>query len=423
MTVGVVGAGITGLALAHHLDARGVDVRVFEAADRPGGVIRSAVVDGRVLEYGPQRTRLTGPVADLVAAAGLEDELLEADDDLPLYVYAGGSLRRVPTSARSFVATDLLSWRGKLRVLAEPLTGPGRPDETAAGLFRRKFGAEAYENVVGPLYGGIYGSDPARMPADRALAGLLRLERAEGSLLRPAVRRLLSNDAAPAASFEAGLERLPAALAEGLGDRVRLDAPVEGLAADGDGYRLAVDGERVPVDEVVLTTPAGATADLVEGLDGDSADALRELRYNPLAVVHLHADVDRRGLGYQVRRDEGLATLGVSWNASFFDRDGVYTAFLGGMHDPDLLEEDDGALGDLAAREFEAVVGAPASVLDVTRLPAAMPAYDHSWSALDRVSLPAGVHLATNYTGRVGIPSRVAEAEALAATLAERRDG
>jgi oxygen-dependent protoporphyrinogen oxidase len=171
-------------------------------------------------------------------------------------------------------------------------------------------------------------------------------------------------------------------------------------------------------DEVVFTTPADVTAELVEPLDDRSADALRQLTYNPLALVHLRSDADRTGLGYQVRRDEGLATLGVSWNASFFDRDGVYTAFLGGMRDHECLEHDSAEIGETAREEFEAVMDARAEVLNVTRLPRAMPAWDHTWNALEDVALPDGLHLATNYTGRVGIPSRVREAAELAEQLA-----
>ena len=148
--VGVVGAGITGLALTHHLAERGVDAVTFEATDRPGGVIRTGHVDGAVLEWGPQRLRLTDPVRDLVDAAGIAGEVIRADPDLPMYVHANGDLGEVPLSVRAFLRTDLLSIRGKLRVLAEPLTAPGRPEETAAVLF--KIGrASCRERVSSPV--------------------------------------------------------------------------------------------------------------------------------------------------------------------------------------------------------------------------------------------------------------------------------
>ena len=42
-----------------------------------------------------------------------------------------------------------------------------------------------------------------------------------------------------------------------------------------------------------------------------AADRLRRLRYNRLVLVHLLADADLRGLGYQVALGEGRATRGV----------------------------------------------------------------------------------------------------------------
>jgi oxygen-dependent protoporphyrinogen oxidase len=418
--VGIVGAGITGLALTHHLTELGVEAVTFEATDRPGGVIQTGHVDGAVLEWGPQRLRLTDPIEELVEATGIGEAVLHADPDLPTYVYADGHLGEVPLSIRAFLRTDLLSLRGKLRILAEPLTAPGRPEETAAGLFTRKFGREAYENAIGPLFGGIYASDPAAMPARHALDGLLRLESESGSLLRVALERV-RGERAPAASFEDGLEQLPTALSDRHADRISLETPVESVERTGNGdrylLRTAEDIERV--DHVVLTTPANVTADLVDGLAPASADALATLNYNPLAMVYLRSDADARGLGYQVRHGEDLHTLGVTWNASAFDRDGVHTVFLGGMDEPELVERPDAELEAIAREEFEAVMDAGAEPIAVNRWERGFPAYDHTWGALDRVSLPEGIHLATNYTARVGVPSRVREAKGLAGRLVE----
>ena len=427
--VAVVGAGITGLSLAHYLRNHGVEHRVFEASDRPGGVIASDRLDGTVVEKGPQRTRLTDEIRGLVADVGLGTDVICADDDLPLYVYADGRLRRVPRSLGEFVDTDLLSLRGKLRVLAEPLTAPGRPDETAADLFTRKFGREAYENLVGPVFGGTYGSDPAAMPARHALDSLLKLEAREGSLLRPGLKRVFGlgdGETPPAVTFEDGMAALPEALCEANEGAVALSTPVERIErvdADGSGttdseYLVRHADGAYRADRVVVTTPADVAGDLLEPLDPDSAAALRRLEYNPLAMVYLEAVSDREGLGYQVRRDEPLDTLGVSWNGSTFGRDGLFTVFLGGMDNPGLVDASDEVLQELAATEFEAVMRCPARPLGVWRSRRGFPAYDASWDALDDVDLPDGITLATNYTARMGVPGRVREAKRVAERVA-----
>jgi oxygen-dependent protoporphyrinogen oxidase len=416
MRVGVIGAGITGLALTHYLAERGVDCLTLEADAEPGGVMHSERVDGVVLEHGPQRLRLTPGIETMVEAGDLDAAVIEAEE-LPMYVYADGQLGEVPFERLTFLTTDLLSWRGKARLLAEPLTRSGRPDESIATVFRRKFGEEAYRNLFGPLYGGIYSSNPAEMPARHALDSLLDAESEYHSLLRAFRQRVGGGRQFPPASFDDGLQALPRALADRYEDRIRLGTPATMIEPEGDRFSLHTPNGVHTVDHVVLTTPASTSADLLDGL-ASGMDALRALTYNPLAAVYLRADLDRVGLGYQVGYGEALHTLGVSWNASMLDRDRLYTAFLGGMHDPAVLERDDDDLGELAASEFEAVTGAAASVIDVHRLDPGFPAWDGSWDGLERVETPPGIHLATNYTERMGIPSRVREARDLAENLA-----
>jgi oxygen-dependent protoporphyrinogen oxidase len=419
MSVGIVGAGITGLTLAHYLGERGVDAVAYEAAAEPGGVIRSERVDGRVLEHGPQRTRLTPEIEALVDACGLRSDLRTADTDLPLYVYADGRLRLVPFSPREFLSTDLLSVRGKLRLLAEPLTDGARDDETAADYFVRKFGSEAYHNLVEPLFGGIYGSDPAEMPGKYALRTVRKMERS-GSLVWAAVnRRLEGKERQPPISFADGMAQLPRALYERNAERVKLGTAVERIVPDGGGYRLETEAGSRTVDRVVVTTRADVAAGLLADVDARSARALRRLYYNPLAYVHLVSAADPDGYGYQVRHDEDLRTLGVTWNASLLDRDGVYTCFLGGMGNPGLVDRPEAELGRIAAEEFEAVMGASAEVVNVTRHPRGIPAYDGSWTAMEAVDLPDGITLASNYAGRMGVPARVREAKRLAERFAE----
>lgn len=418
MRVGVVGAGITGLALTHHLDRRGVESVVLEAAAEPGGVVRSARVDGHVVERGPQRTRLTPAVRDLVEAAGLADAVVEAAD-VPLYVYRDGRLRRVPTTLRGAITTDLVSVRGKLRALAEPLAGPPRAGETVQGYLSRALGREVAEHAVGPIYGGLYGTHPDEMYVERTLGRALSNAGISGSLLGAALRRAnRGRSAPPVVSFEDGMGALPRALYARHRESIRLGTPARGLERDGDGYAIETDDGRVRVDEVVLTVPAGAAADLLEGLDPHSTGALGRLAYNPMAAVALRADADLRGAGYQVPFGEPLRTLGTTWNDSLFGRDGVYTCYVGGGKDPGLVDASDERLGAIAAREFETVTGFATEPFDVHRIRPGVPAFDTTWTALDDVSPSDGVHLCTNYTARAGIPGRAAEAERLAARLA-----
>lgn len=419
MRVGIIGAGIGGLAATHYLAEAGIDSITFEAAPEAGGVIQTRHVDDRVLEVGPQRMRKSPGIREMAAVAGIEDEFIEAGEE-QLFVYADGALRQAPLSVAEFFLTDLLSWRGKLRLLAEPLTRPGMPEETARDLFVRKFGTEAYENFVGPLYGGLYGSDPAEMPAAYALEGLMKREEKAGSFLQAFRNRVGQGQKSPPVSMPEGLQQFPNAVAEAYADRIELETPVTGIehGPKTDGYTLETDAGSIEVDQLIVTTPAAETGRLLADL-APGAESLDSLRYNQLALAFLDANLDLDGFGYQVGYNEDVRTLGVSWNASMFDRSGVYTAFLGGMHDPALVEESDERIGEIARTEFERVTGRPATVIDVAHLDPGIPAWDQSWWALESFETPDDVHVASNFTARMGIPSRVREAREVVDRITE----
>ncbi len=416
--IAIVGGGLTGLVLAHQLAKSDVPHVVLEAAERPGGVIRSGRVRGHLLEWGPQRARLTASLRELVAELGIEEEVITAPPGLPLFVYHGGKLRRVPFSIREFLASDLLGWRGKARILLEPLTGGPRPGESVADFLIRKVGRDAYQHLVGPLYGGLYASDPADMVVELSLGHVLREFAIGRSLLLPLLRRGGSIAPPLACSFREGMQTLPDALYRRNQQNVRLGEAVRGLVRRGGGYVLELDNGMVEAESVVLTAPAPASARLLREVAPEAAERIARLNYNPLAVVHLRAETDLVGLGYQVSLAEDLHTRGVTWNDSLFGRRNVYTAYLGGAKSPEVVRRSDAELGEIAVREFRQAVGHDAEVLSVER--ERMPAWDRSWFALQGLTLPPGIRIAANWQSRPGIPGRLAQAGQLAAELAER---
>jgi protoporphyrinogen/coproporphyrinogen III oxidase len=411
----IAGGGISGLALAHQLDARGRQFQLLEASDRVGGVMRSGRVEGHLLEWGPQRGRLTREFEALVDDLGIRDQLIRAPKDLPLFVYRDGRLRRVPFSIPAFLRSDILSVRGKLRLLLEPFTAAARDDEAVAEFFTRKIGREAYENLAGPLYGGLYASDPQQMVIGLSLRHVLREFDVGRSMMLPLLRRGGRIAPPDACSFREGMETLPRALYERHRASIRLNAPVRSLSRNGSGYTVTTAADRIEAEHVVLTSPAGVTARLLQDVAPDAAARIGQLNYNPLTVVHLYAETNLRGLGYQVSLAEPLITRGVTWNDSLFDRTGVYTVYLGGAKNPWVAGESSEHLSKIAVDEFRTATGHDARVLAVEN--ELMPAWDRSWAALQGMKLPPGLHIHANWESRPGIPGRLVMARRLAERL------
>src|SRR6185312_13858539 len=112
-----------------------------------------------------------------------------------------------------------------------------------------------------------------------AFPRLAALEREHGSVLRGMFRargqRRQARLGRPV-SFPDGLAELPRALAASLGPRRRV-APARALEPRGGSWRMALDGDALDAERVVLATPAGATAALLAPLAPAAAEALRAL--------------------------------------------------------------------------------------------------------------------------------------------------
>src|SRR5690606_930312 len=125
----------------------------------------------------------------------------------------------------ALLRSQLISWRGKLRALAEPVIPRGRDvaSETLAQFTRRRVGAEVLAAFVDPFVAGVYAGRADDIGAD-AFPSLVALEREHGSLLRGLVAKRRAGGPSPGAaslvSLRGGLEALPRRAAERLGDAV-----------------------------------------------------------------------------------------------------------------------------------------------------------------------------------------------------------
>ena len=85
----VVGGGISGCSLAHNLHVRGVDVVLAEARDYLGGNVISHKEGGFVWEEGPNSFATQPSIVRIASELGIADELVFADESLPLVLDVG----------------------------------------------------------------------------------------------------------------------------------------------------------------------------------------------------------------------------------------------------------------------------------------------------------------------------------------------
>lgn len=383
-TIAIIGAGISGLTVAHALARAGHDVVVLDRRHAPGGRIQTEHRGGFLVEHGPNSvvSPAPGPEA-LVAALGLSGEWIERGVEVrQRYLVRGGRARGLPLDPLRFFSSNFFSLRGRLRLLGEPFVPPEPADETVADFVRRRFGAELLDYVFDPLVGGLYAGDPARLSVSALFPQLKSMERAHGSILRGVVAArgsALSGKYDPRRrklySFREGMGTLPGALLRELGGRVRLGARVEGIDPLPGGFRLRLRrGNEVASlwsGGVVVALPAYAAARALQRLAPTEAAELASLEHPPLAVVALGyraRDVAHPldGLGVLAPTVERRGVLGVLFSSTLFSgrapRDHVLlTAYVGGARQPELARLPREDLERLVAQEARELLGARAA--------------------------------------------------------------
>src|SRR5882724_8749468 len=244
MAVAVIGGGVTGLAAAYRLQTLGFDPTVYEAGQRPGGVVGTERRDGFLAETGPNSLTTPKPsVAALLTELGLGDRLLEASPaGRKRYIVRDGRLTPLPASPIELVTSSVFSFGAKLALLREPFVPPSDPavEESVADFVRRRLGAEPLDYVAGPFVSGIYAGDPEALSLRHALPRVHALEQEHGSLIAAAVsqararrRRRSGGSLSRILSFPTGMGELTEALTQRLGNRIRCGTPVLGVARRG----------------------------------------------------------------------------------------------------------------------------------------------------------------------------------------------
>src|SRR5216683_3794902 len=102
----IVGAGISGLALAYRLRQllASAEITVLEQRDRPGGTMWTERREGFQIEAGPNGFLDNKPsTLALCRDLGLTDQLLPASDaaERNRYLFLDGRLRRLPNNLGS----------------------------------------------------------------------------------------------------------------------------------------------------------------------------------------------------------------------------------------------------------------------------------------------------------------------------------
>lgn len=464
LRVAIVGGGVAGLSAAFALRRLNpaIQVDLFEASDHLGGAIRTESVGGFLVEHGADMFATEPKAAmELCRELAIDDELLT-----PLPAARGaaivqrGKLVKIPdgfvlmrpTLLWPMMRTPLLSWAGKVRLLAEPwmATRGEIDDESIESFVSRRLGRETLDRIVQPLVGGIYTGDVSRLSMAATMPQFWEMERRDGSLYRATVRRhregidSVEKNSAGARyenfrSFQTGMSRLIEALAAHLDpQRTHLSTPVHALTKTEQGWSITTERQRIdrPFDHLIMATPAKAAAKLLAGVVPEASQALSEIGFASSAVVVLgirQSDVQLTLpiAGFIVPIIEGRNILAVSFTGDKFAGrtpagHKLLRVFIGGELQKTLLQRSDDALVELAKDELRQLIGLRGEpvLTRVIRWNEAMPQYhvghlQRLETIAESVAKHPGLSIIGNSLHGVGIAPTIAHARKVAQAVAD----
>lgn len=447
-TIAIIGGGISGLAAAVRIAKKSPDTRVhvFESQRDAGGVLRSERINGFLIEQAAD-SFLTTPenAVELCHHLGLDTQLIPTNtSERRTYVVRQGKLQAIPdgfavmapTRILPFLKSPLLSIRGKLRAVIEPLIPriASGQDETIESFVCRRLGRELFDRLIQPLVGSIYAADARRLSVRATMPRFAEMERTHRSLLL-GMARSRREPPEPASniprshflSLRDGMGSLVAALERQLPSRtIHKSNPVLGLhRLESDRWRLDVGGESptcMDVDGVILATPAYQSSELLRHLDSAVSHELRQIAYSSSAVVSLgfarhQITHPMDGHGFVVPLIENRCILSCSFSSVKFenrapDSHVLLRVFVGGACQQGLLALGTRQIAELAEREVANLLGirGEATLRHVTVHNRSTPQFnlghlERTARIRDRLRDFPTLHLACNALGGVGIPA------------------
>lgn len=439
MRIGVVGAGISGLATVYYLQKESrrkgleIEVSLLESSGRLGGVIRTERQDGFLLEAGPEGFAAHKPqarrlVEELgVPTAGSRDERRRTFvlRDGRLTPLPDGMMFLSPVRLGAFWRTAPLSRRGRLRALAEPLVTRSRGDLSLRQFLERRLGREFVEQVAEPLIAAVYGGDAERLSAPATMADFHRLEQRFGSLWKGMrwLNGLRANGAEQSVytTMPEGMSQLADALESRLnGTPVHRDVKNLRLKNGKAPYRLQGRGFEGEFDRLILCSPASATAGILEGVLPETAGLLEGIPYASSRLVYLAYKRSEfshplDGFGFIVPPSEKASMDACTWVSSKFDDRCPESAVLlrAAVHERrgERLPEGDEQLAEAVHRDLHRILGISCApllhrVFHARRSMPQMLVGHPGRLAQIRSQLESrpGLHLCGAYWGGVGIP-------------------
>ncbi len=440
----VVGGGLSGLSVLHHLKKRyqdsSIDVVLLEKNSYLGGTAHTQYYPEYSFEEGPNgfldnKESLRQTAVEL----GLEHELVVADEQSKYrFLSIKNKLAEIPITPAGLIKFPHLSPGDKTRLLLEIMIPRGQlKDETVYAFAMRRLGRNFAKYFIDPMVTGIFGGQADRLVLRYAFPRIYELEQTHGSLFKAmaALRRqnksqdkMTGQPKGALTSFKKGISQFIEAFSDRYKGSIRTSVSVSSIFRTNNRWLLQAEKEHYEADQVFLCAPAYAAAQMLKQEDAALSRSLANIPYAPIAVVgclYVRKDLAEipRGFGYLIPSSENKEILGVLFDSNIFPMrthpDYFFARLMiGGSRRPDTAAKPPAELARIAQAELVSTLGivSPPVQTVVKVWPKAIPQYDLDYienlpAILAGMSRLHGLYLVSNYLGGISMNDCIRSAQ------------
>jgi len=403
MRVAIIGGGISGLASAFyikHFNPK-AQVTIFEKEPNLGGKIATTKKGEFLFEAGSNGFLSNKEETfEFINLLGLNDLLLKSNDSSRIrYIYDKEKLKRLPSSPKEFLTTNILPPLAKLRVAKEYFIKPKLDDidETMFDFGNRRLGKEFTRVFLEPMSAGIYGSTARLLSIHSAFPKIIQMEREYGSLFKAMKKRKKGGSPTGVlTSFKGGMSSFITALEKKLQATIFKNTEVRKITKEKNRFDdtvYQIEFKELDVrkdftatfDKVIFSTPADATSKLFLNLDREVANYLAGIKYIPMSLVGFGYDslnTNLNAFGLLTTKESQKDILGALFDSSIFNdraESGKSIRFMiGGARDPKLAFESEDELINICkaeARDILKIDKEPSEIF-IKRWNRAIPSYE-----------------------------------------------
>jgi len=361
----IIGGGISGLSTANFLSKKTSDFLILESSNRVGGTINSSMIDGYILENGPN-TVLDNNTAiqELLSDLSITEELIYPDlkKISNRYILINDRLEKIPLTIFEFLLTPVLSIYSKIKIFSEILVPRHKNDTDVERFIKRRFGKEFHDNLIVPFLTGIYADTTSKMSTKNTLKKMWELEQKHGSILIGLIKERRKKSKAKIFTIDGGLSKITELLSNKFINQLKLNTKVSTIVKHNKSYKITLnEGEDIFCDQIISTIPSYSLKEIV--FDGNLKRGLSKVNYNPIDVFHFGFDRDALdvkidGFGLLTKPEDKKSFLGILFSSNIFEhvsnkKKFLITVLAGGDRQKDLCKKSPKVLEEEILNEIE----------------------------------------------------------------------